>query len=220
VYLLSYVLASRSSDVSSQFRRLQPDQLQPGNAGGTTTRSGGCGGERCKGRIVRIRRTGRQRSRFLRQYLRNITPRRNDTYSSNEHSSSSSSSSSRIPSLRSPPAPLAVVSGTVQRVPGGLTSFAEIRGLRISRRRRMEFVCRDLHLNRVGARAHLQLDRSTLSLSLSLCSGTARESLSGSYLSLAPSALVSLRGAAAGKTHKSRRFEPLTARVLKPRRLL
>jgi hypothetical protein len=32
VYLLSYVLASRSSDVSSQFRRLQPDQLQLGDA--------------------------------------------------------------------------------------------------------------------------------------------------------------------------------------------
>lgn len=32
MYLLSYVLASRSSDVSSQFRRLQPDQLQLGAA--------------------------------------------------------------------------------------------------------------------------------------------------------------------------------------------
>jgi len=55
------------------------------------------------------------------------------------------------------------------------TSFAEIHGLRISRRWRIEFVCRDLHLNRVGARARARARALTIrSIGGSLCSGTAR----------------------------------------------
>lgn len=47
VYLSSYVLASRSSDVSSQFGRLQSDQLQlqaeGSRKGRKKTREAGCG---------------------------------------------------------------------------------------------------------------------------------------------------------------------------------
>ena len=62
VYLLSYVPAPRSSDVSGQFRRLQSDR----RVGETET-----GPER----------GGTWKSRFLRQYLRNITLRRRSIYS-------------------------------------------------------------------------------------------------------------------------------------------
>lgn len=68
VYLLSYVLAPRSSDVSSQFRCLQPDR-RVARGGLKRGQNGG----------------GTWKSRFLRQYLRNITPRRCSTYSPAEH---------------------------------------------------------------------------------------------------------------------------------------
>lgn len=62
VYLSSYVLASRSSDVSSQFGRLQSDQLQlqaRGEDGGTRKGKKGAGGWVQIARIWRTKPEGK-----------------------------------------------------------------------------------------------------------------------------------------------------------------